>query len=75
MKWLTHQELDELKAHGLHLLHDDPLMVGLFRKQTRVACSRQAKVPLGQDQGRECGRCLFCRARALRRANRKEGKP
>ena len=60
--WIGAEEMAELEAHGLHLLEDDPRMKLTFARVAAKPCLQA------------CGKCIPCRARALRAASRKKGK-
>ncbi len=69
MPKLTHADLDELQAHGLWLLQDDPRMEGVFAKLCKAPCSRwQPTYKKLEGRVLNCHRCLSCRARKLSRS-------
>ncbi len=69
---ITHADLDELQAHGLWLLQDDPRMPEAFERLTKEPCSRwQPAYKKLEGRTLDCHRCKPCRARALRRTAKK----
>ena len=64
-KPLTHDELDGLQAHGLHLLEDDPGLKAIFNQMAKRLNCPKKKQGL---KGYKCG-CVECRAHALKKAH------